>query len=393
MLCSNCNKEIKENWKFCNHCGQNLCPAIEEQNVDIPVENESKISEIQQPINDKEEIKPEKETVSKEITFIKKEPEKNSLKSLVIIGLISLIIIIAIVSVINNSTENYQELNNYNEPTSSSESELNNVPISEKYESENLSKADLAWHATNTYGWDCNEVIEIGESNGDYYYITCNSGLKLRVYPREGLHPRITNEYGTYEDVKVSKHMPDNQEKNDSQTQEQVQVEEEQKSNYRTEPIEPIKEAPVHTKPVINPTIINNKSIKVKNGIIANSDNSEDEIQQEEQDNVQKYDTNKEIKVPYLRYIQKKLYNNFINAIQRPYTGSSVYRVVLDNQGNLIAIQTISETPDSNFNDLTINIIKYSVPFKPIVSSYNKDTVEFIVKFSQVDNNVSLNIE
>jgi len=64
--------------------------------------------------------------------------------------------------------------------------------------SEGLSNADLAWHALNTYGWDCSAVTSRGEMQGDFFYITCANGVRLRVYPRSGQHPRITNERGGY---------------------------------------------------------------------------------------------------------------------------------------------------------------------------------------------------
>ena len=69
--------------------------------------------------------------------------------------------------------------------------------------SDGLSKADLAWHAVNTYGWDCPEVVSQGHQGQQlkrdgYYVITCSSGKKLRVYPRSGQHPRITNYRGNY---------------------------------------------------------------------------------------------------------------------------------------------------------------------------------------------------
>lgn len=65
--------------------------------------------------------------------------------------------------------------------------------------SEGLTKADLAWHALNTYGWDCDEVISRDAPTRDgYFVITCSSGKKLRVYPRPHQHPRITNFDGDY---------------------------------------------------------------------------------------------------------------------------------------------------------------------------------------------------
>jgi hypothetical protein len=65
--------------------------------------------------------------------------------------------------------------------------------------SKDLTKADLAWHAMNTYGWDCEEVISKDvPTNDGYFVITCSNGTKLRVYPRQDQHPRITNINGTY---------------------------------------------------------------------------------------------------------------------------------------------------------------------------------------------------
>ena len=64
----------------------------------------------------------------------------------------------------------------------------------------NLSNADLAWHAVNTYKWDCSEVVTRGSiTNSGYYPITCSNGKKLRVYEREGMHPKITKSSGRYE--------------------------------------------------------------------------------------------------------------------------------------------------------------------------------------------------
>lgn len=76
-----------------------------------------------------------------------------------------------------------------------------NNDIARRSTSRGLSNADLAWHAVKTYGWDCYKVIARLQYHSAYYEITCSSGLKLRVYPRPGKHPRITNIYGTYEDV------------------------------------------------------------------------------------------------------------------------------------------------------------------------------------------------
>ena len=81
-----------------------------------------------------------------------------------------------------------------------SQSEYNR-DITKATTSEGLSNADLAWHALNTYGWDCDQVVSRESTGPDgFYAITCSSGLRLRVYPRPGQHPKITNERGGYGD-------------------------------------------------------------------------------------------------------------------------------------------------------------------------------------------------
>lgn len=82
------------------------------------------------------------------------------------------------------------------EPTKAEQSSYNS-DISQATTSSNLSKADLAWHAQNTYGWDCEEVVSREDmTTDDYFFITCSSGKKLRVYLRQSQHPKIMNESG-----------------------------------------------------------------------------------------------------------------------------------------------------------------------------------------------------
>jgi hypothetical protein len=83
------------------------------------------------------------------------------------------------------------------EPTRASESEYNQ-DITKATTSEGLTKADIAWHALNTYGWDCEEVVSREPQVKDYFVVVCSSGTKLRVYPRTSQHPRITNSSGGY---------------------------------------------------------------------------------------------------------------------------------------------------------------------------------------------------
>lgn len=74
-----------------------------------------------------------------------------------------------------------------------------NQNMREATTSHSLSKADLSWHALNTYGWDCPEVISENDKNSDgYFMIECSNGKKLRVYPRPNKHPKITNMEGGY---------------------------------------------------------------------------------------------------------------------------------------------------------------------------------------------------
>jgi len=85
------------------------------------------------------------------------------------------------------------------EPTRASESEYS-LDLRKATTSTGLTKADLAWHASRTYGWDCDEVIEKGAmTKAEYFIITCSGGTKLRVYPRNGRHPKITNMKGDYD--------------------------------------------------------------------------------------------------------------------------------------------------------------------------------------------------
>lgn len=83
------------------------------------------------------------------------------------------------------------------EPTRASESEYNR-DITKATTSEGLTNADIAWHSLNTYGWDCEEVVSREPQVNAYFVVECSSGTKLRVYPRSGQHPRITNSSGGY---------------------------------------------------------------------------------------------------------------------------------------------------------------------------------------------------
>lgn len=114
-----------------------------------------------------------------------------------------------------NPTLQSNQINN----TKVEESRYNNISPSEYYKemkSDNMEYADIAWHAKKTYGWNCDEVIDLGEKVytsgneigdsylksqmvGFYQVATCSSGTKLRVYPRKDTYPMITNINGGWE--------------------------------------------------------------------------------------------------------------------------------------------------------------------------------------------------
>jgi len=61
-----------------------------------------------------------------------------------------------------------------------------------------LTYDDIAWHAVNSYGYDCPVITArqaMNEREG-FYLITCESGDRLRVYPRDNQHPKITGQFG-----------------------------------------------------------------------------------------------------------------------------------------------------------------------------------------------------
>jgi len=74
-----------------------------------------------------------------------------------------------------------------------SDSQLNQNVLSTS-----MSDDDIAWHAVNTYGWDCDTLIDIDRTlRPDHFFmVTCASGQRLRVYPRDNQHPKITNRFG-----------------------------------------------------------------------------------------------------------------------------------------------------------------------------------------------------
>lgn len=109
----------------------------------------------------------------------------------------------------------------YQEPTKASESRLNetmhDLATQGKLTSDGLTKADIAYWALNSYGYDCEEVKSVKNVNYDkdrgfqylfendidmngfvkgyktfvYKDVTCTSGTKLKLYKRVDNYPYI----------------------------------------------------------------------------------------------------------------------------------------------------------------------------------------------------------
>ena len=99
--------------------------------------------------------------------------------------------IVLILCIIANITEDKPIQN-----TKVEQSRYNNVAPSQYYKemkSDNMEYADIAWHAKKTYGWNCDEVTDLGEKIytsgneigdaylksqmvGYYQVATCSSG-------------------------------------------------------------------------------------------------------------------------------------------------------------------------------------------------------------------------
>ena len=100
---------------------------------------------------------------------------------------IAILIILAIIAVgLRNVVSNNAE-----SPQKASESRFVNNP-SAANTSRDLSKADVAWHVKNTYGFYCNEVVERRlPSDEDYYTVKCANGNRFKVFTRYKKHPII----------------------------------------------------------------------------------------------------------------------------------------------------------------------------------------------------------
>lgn len=127
---------------------------------------------------------------------------------IIFIGLIFILLV--------NSCNKEQD---YSTTTKATQSRYNTMNPSDYYKemkSENLQYADIAWQAKNTYGWNCDEIVSLGENistsgnelgdsylksqiKGYYQVATCSSGEKLRIYPRYSTYPIITNINGSFD--------------------------------------------------------------------------------------------------------------------------------------------------------------------------------------------------
>jgi hypothetical protein len=154
MLCKNCQSEVIDGSKYCNHCGKELSQQT-------------------------------KEGAS---TNKSRAPWNNT--NWIWIG-VGCLFLIGLLSPDSSNT------NPIPEPTKASQSKYNQN-MSAAYTSYGLTKADLAWHAVNTYGWNCPEVLFLSPQTDAYYLITCSNDTLLRVYPRPNQHPKITNMHGGY---------------------------------------------------------------------------------------------------------------------------------------------------------------------------------------------------
>ena len=117
---------------------------------------------------------------------------------LVLIAIIAIIVFVISLGATNNSSvTGTKKTVGYGHYTKSAYEH----DITKATTSKGLSFADIAWHALNTYGYACEEVVSqgayVGESQGGfigtYYTVECSNGFPLRGYPRSGQHPKITD--------------------------------------------------------------------------------------------------------------------------------------------------------------------------------------------------------
>jgi hypothetical protein len=196
--CNKCNTELNRHAKFCPHCGISL----EDNNMDKK-------------------------------NNIKFKPNLFNVGcGLFIILFVFLFLLTAnenknaVISTKQESAvitkEKVQQAVKAKEKTKASESKLNNMDIptlavQRKLTSDGLTKADIAYWALNSYGYDCEEVKSVKNVNYEidrmlqyltdsdidangiinglkspvYKDVTCTSGVKLRLYKRIGNYPYI----------------------------------------------------------------------------------------------------------------------------------------------------------------------------------------------------------
>lgn len=159
--------------------------------------------------------------------------EKNEIKIFITIAVLSVIFMVIFLSNSNGDENQNTVTTSINESvktrekppkekSKAGESRLNNVDISTlavegKLTSDGLTKADIAYWALNSYGYDCSEVKSVKNVNYDrdknfqylfesdidangfvkgyktfvYKEIVCTSGIKLKLYKRVDNYPYI----------------------------------------------------------------------------------------------------------------------------------------------------------------------------------------------------------
>lgn len=222
MFCKNCGKEIDNDSKFCIFCGFSQNTSKQEtnsQNSD-DIQNSENIK-----INSSVEVSKDNytQTINKSSKTLS-TPEKVVISIIVVLWVLLFLSILIISSIVENTnpSSSPNEVENKNTTklcTNYLDSRYNDLSPSLYYsemKSENLEYCDIAWHAKNSYGWDCEEITALGENisssgnelgsallkneiKGYYQIATCSSGLKLRVYPRFDTYPVITNKTGSFD--------------------------------------------------------------------------------------------------------------------------------------------------------------------------------------------------
>ena len=234
MFCKNCGKEIDNDSKFCIFCGT-------PQNTNKQEINSQNSDDIQNSENIKINslVKASKENYTQTTNKSSKTlstTEKIVISTIVVLGGLLFLVSLILPSILENTnpgsspnevkkeisitpSNEVEDKNTTKLCTNYLDSRYNDLSPSLYYsemKSENLEYCDIAWHAKNSYGWDCEEITSLGknisssgnelgdallksEIKGYYQVATCTSGEQLRVYPRINTYPVITNKTGSFD--------------------------------------------------------------------------------------------------------------------------------------------------------------------------------------------------